>query len=316
MVETNRVLPFDLATVNAIRVNVPAVLRRTQTLATRRTFKGESQVAAYIRAVQCLDLTTLTGADTSERVKRLCAKALMPVDREILEQLGIPSQSVTVGAVCVYHAMVETAVEALSGHIPVAAVSTGFPAGQSPQLEKLREIEYSIEIGATEIDIVIPRALVHKGDWRGLYEVIKDFRVACGERAKMKTILGVGDLEELEKVAKASAVAIMAGADFIKTSTGFEPTNATPEAGLVMARMIRQFADSHGVKVGLKPAGGIRSSKDALLWLSLMLEELGEEWTKPELFRLGASGLLIDIDRQLSHCATGRYSAAHHHPIG
>ncbi|MDO8521627.1 MAG: deoxyribose-phosphate aldolase [bacterium] len=314
--ETNKVLPFDIAMVNAVCVNVPAILRRTQTLGTRRTFKVESQVAAQIRATSCLDLTTLSGADTPERVKRLCKKALNPVDQSILTQLGIPERSVTVGAVCVYDAMVPIALRALGGRIPVAAVSTGFAAGQTPFYLKLREIETSIQRGATEIDVVITRSFVHQGKWSELYHEIKAFREVCGTRAKMKTILGVGDLEELEKIAKASIVAIMAGSDFIKTSTGFEPTNATPEAGLVMARVIRQFFEWYGIKVGLKPAGGLRFSKDALLWLSLMLEELGEEWTKPELFRLGASGLLIDLDRQLEHGATGRYSRAQNHAMG
>lgn len=314
--ETNKVLPFDLALVNTIRVNVPAVFRRAQTLATRRTFKGESQAAAYLRAISCLDLTTLSGADTPERVKRLCKKALAPVEAHILEQLGIPDYPLTVGAVCVYDAMVPTAVRALNSRVPVAAVSTGFAAGQTPFDLKLKEIDRSIGRGATEIDIVITRPLVHKGKWYELYHEVRAYREICGTKAKMKTILGVGDLEEFEKIAKASAIAIMAGADFIKTSTGYEPTNATPEAGLVMARVIRQCFESYDIKVGLKPAGGIRSAKDAMLWLALMLEELGEEWTKPELFRLGASGLLIDIDRQLSHCATGIYSASYRHAMG
>lgn len=312
MITTNKALPLDLAAVNAIRVNVPAVLRRTQTLVTRRSFKGESQAAAYLRAVSCLDLTTLTGADTPDRVKRLCQKALHPIGHRILKGLGIPDHSVLVGAVCVYHAMVETAADLLRDRLPVAAVSTGFPAGQTPLQLKLWEIDRSILSGATEIDIVISRGLVHQAKWRELYDEIRAYREVCGKRAKMKTILGVGDLEELEKVAKAAAVAIMGGADFIKTSTGFEPTNATLESGLVMAREIRRS----GLRVGLKPAGGIRSAKDALVWLSLMLEELGEEWTRPELFRLGASGLLIDIERQLSHCATGAYSRTDHHALG
>lgn len=310
--ETNRAVPFDLATINAIRVNVPAVERRAQTLGLRRSWKGESQVAAYLRATACLDLTTLSGADTCERVKRLCAKALDPVGEKMLNALGVPDYKITTGAVCVYHTMVETAVEAVGGRIPVAAVSTGFAAGQTPLLLKLREIDCSIMAGATEIDVVISRALVHEGKWRRLYEEIRDFRDACGTKVKMKTILGVGDLEELEKVAKASAVAIMAGSDFIKTSTGYEPTNATLEAGLVMAREVRRS----GLRVGIKPAGGIRSAKDALVWLTLMYEELGEDWTKPELFRIGASGLLTDIDRQFSHAATGRYSKPEHHPMG
>ena len=315
----NSPMEFDLSLVNDIRVNRSAVEARAQTLGTRRTFKVEAQAAAYLRAVQCIDLTTLSGDDTSGRIERLGAKALKPISSEILEKLGIPDFYPTVGAVCVYPAMVKDAVSILGEKIPVASVATGFPAGQIPFFLKVKEIEYCLDEGATEIDIVISRKLVLEGKWQRLYEEIKFFRAVCGEKAKMKTILGVGDLKTLENVAKASAVAIMAGSDFIKTSTGFEPTNATLEAGLIMARQIRRFFQLSVPRktiVGFKAAGGIKTAKDAMLWLILILEELGEDWAKPDFFRIGASSLLNDLERQLYHLATGRYSAEHHHPMG
>lgn len=313
----NNILSYDEGLVHSIRINRSEVEDRAKTLVTRRTFKVESQVAAYLRAVQCIDLTTLLGDDTFGRVDRLCAKALRPVEPALLKKLGLDDFHPTVGAVCVYPAMVEEAVKFLNGRLPVASVATGFPAGQIPHPLKLKEIEYSIEAGAKEIDVVISRELVLNGQWRKLYDEIADFRLACGNKAKMKTILGVGDLKTLDNAAKASAVAIMAGSDFIKTSTGMEPVNATLEAGLVMVRQIRRFQELNlGLRVGFKPAGGIRTAKDAQAWLILTLEELGEEWTRPDLFRIGASALLTDLERQLSHLATGRYSAGHHHPIG
>lgn len=315
----NSSMDFDLGLVNDIRVNRSAVEARAQTLGTRRTFKVESQVAAYLRAVQCIDLTTLSGDDTSGRVGRLCAKALNPVSREILEKLGLSDFNLIVGAVCVYPVMVKAAVSVLGEKIPVASVATGFPTGQLPAFLKVKEIEYAIECGAKEIDIVISRRLVLEGKWKQLYEEIKLFRAVCGEKAKMKTILGVGDLKTLENIAKAAAIAIMAGSDFIKTSTGLEPINATLETGLVMIRQIRRFSQLKGALktiVGFKAAGGIKTAKDAMLWLTLILEELDEDWAKPDFFRIGASSLLNDLERQLYHLATGRYSAEHHHPMG
>src|SRR3989338_8189430 len=284
----NNPIDFDLGLVNDIRINRSAVEVRVQTLGTRRTFKVEAQAAAYLRVIQCIDDTTLLGSDTPGCVERVCAKALNPVSREILEKLGIPDFSLTVGAVCVYPAMVKTAISFLGGRIPVALVATGFPAGQLPTFLKIREIEYAIECGAKEIDVVISRGLALQGKWRKVYEEIRIFREVCGDKAKMKTILGVGDLKTLENVAKAAVVAIMAGSDFIKTSTGFEPTNATLEAGLVMVRQIRRFQAECGQIVGFKPAGGIKTAKNAAQWLALMLEELGEDWTRPNLFRIGA----------------------------
>ena len=217
---------------------------------------------------------------------------------------------------CVYHALVETAAKALKGsNIPVAAVSTGFPHGLSPLPRRIEEIRDSVSAGALEIDIVITRAHVFSGNWEALYQEIKSFREACGD-SHLKTILGTGELGSLRNIAKASLVCMMAGADFIKTSTGKEPQNATLPVSLVMLRMIRDYHQKTGHKVGFKPAGGIRTAKQALEWQILMNEELGREWLEPELFRFGVSGLLTDIERQLEHFVTGRYSAAYRQPMG
>jgi len=317
-IHTNSPIPFDLDLIRSIRVNRSAAEGRAVELGTRRTFKVEAQVAAYITAIRCMDLTTLAGDDTPGRVARLCAKALNPVEHDLLREFHLESIPLTAGAVCVYPAQVESAVEYLHGMIPVASVATGFPAGQTFLSVKLAEVDAAIKAGATEIDVVISREKVLTQNWKSLYDEIVKFRQVCAGRAKLKTILGVGNLETLWNVAAASATAIMAGSDTIKTSTGFEPVNANIPAGLIMVREIRRFMDL-GVlgkaKVGFKPAGGIRTAKDAMAWLILMLEELGPEWTKPNLFRIGASGLLTDLERQLRHLATGRYSAAHHHPV-
>jgi deoxyribose-phosphate aldolase len=277
--------------------------------------KKEWQAAWLLRAITCIDLTTLSGDDTPGNVQRLCAKARQPVRQELLEALGVGNLHLKVGAVCVYHALVPVAVEALRGSdIPVAAVSTGFPAGQNPFEQKIQEIEASVKAGAAEIDIVISRAHVLTGNWQGLYDEVKAFRAACGE-AHMKTILATHELATLRNVSMASLVCMMAGADFIKTSTGKEPVNATLPVGLVMVRAIRDYLEQTGYKVGFKPAGGIRSAKQALDWLILMKEELGNEWLNTRLFRIGASGLLSDIERQLSYFVTGHYAAAHHNPM-
>lgn len=313
---SNTPLPFNPESVQNLRVNRSAVEARAADLGTRRTFKVEAQAAAYIRAIRCMDLTTLAGDDTPGRVRRLCAKALAPVDREVLDALGLGDIPLTAGAVCVHPAQVKTAVDALAGRLPVASVATGFPAGQTFQKVKLTEIDLAIKAGATEIDVVISREKVLTGRWKALYDEVASYRDVCGDRAKLKTILGTGNLETLTNVAAASAVAIMAGSDTIKTSTGFEPENATLPVGLVMVRQIRRFQDEvRGLRVGFKPAGGIRTAKDAMLWLTLMLEELGEEWTRPELFRIGASGLLTDLERQLRHLAFGRYANSQYMPM-
>ena len=318
-VPTNVPIPFDIGLVDSIKVNRSAVEARSVELGTRRTFKIEAQAASYVSAIRCMDLTTLAGDDTAGRVARLCAKALAPLEEETIAHFGLDGNSITAAAVCVYPAQVKTAVACLEDRIPVASVATGFPTGQTFLDVKLREVELAIRAGAKEIDVVISREKVLTGRWKSLYDEIVAFREVCGTRARMKTILGIGNLETLTNVAAASAVAIAAGSDFIKTSTGFEPTNATLPGGLVMVRQIRRFMDSGLLgkrRVGFKPAGGIRTAKDAMLWLILMLEELGEDWTKPELFRIGASGLLTDIERQLRHLAFGRYANAQYHPMG
>src|SRR5579871_1886076 len=311
----NRGVPLNLDWVADVRVNTSAVERRAATLGTRRTVKKDWQIAWLLRAISCMDLTTLSGDDTDERVRRLCAKARRPIQDDVVKKLGIESLGIKVGAVCVYHTFVETAVRALEGSgIPVAAVSTGFPAGLSPLDERVAEIRRSVEAGAREIDVVITRSHVLGGEWQALYDEIMMFKDACGP-AHMKVILGTGDLQTLRNVGRASMVAMMAGADFIKTSTGKEPTNATLPVGLVMARAIREYGERTGMAVGFKAAGGIRTAKQSLDWLAMMREEVGKPWMHAGLFRLGASGLLGDIERQLEHHATGRYSAEYRHPI-
>jgi deoxyribose-phosphate aldolase len=311
----NRGIGLNLDWVEEVRVNTSAVERRAQTLVTRRTVKKEWQAAWLLRAITCMDLTTLSGDDTDERVRRLCAKARQPIQQELEKQLGIDQLGIKVAAVCVYHTFVETALRALEGSgIRVAAVSTGFPAGLSPIQERVGEIRRSVEAGAHEIDVVITRAHVLGGKWQALYDQVAAFKVACGP-AHMKVILGTGDLLTLRNVARASVVAMMAGADFIKTSTGKETVNAKLPVGLVMTRAIREYAQETGMAVGFKPAGGIRTAKQSLEWLALMKEELGPSWLSAELFRFGASGMLADIERQLEHQATGRYSAEYRHPI-
>jgi len=301
--------------VRAIRVNRSAAERRAATIPTRRTVKKEWQAAWLLKAITLMDLTTLAGDDTAGNVTRLCAKARRPVRDDILTALGAESLGITVGAVCVYHRWVETAVRALEGSgIPVAAVSTGFPAGLSPFETRLAEIRASVAAGAREIDIVITRAHVLTGDWTALDDEVRAFREACGD-AHLKAILATGELATLTNVARASWVAMQAGADFIKTSTGKEGVNATLPVSLVMARQIREYAEATGFQVGYKPAGGIRAAKPALDYLLLMKEELGVRWLQPDLFRFGASGLLTDIERQLELHVTGRYAAAHRQPM-
>ena len=308
-------MPLELDWVEDVRVNRSAVERRAATLRTRRTVKKQWQAAWLLRAVTLMDLTTLAGDDTPGRVRRLCAKARRPVREDLLDAMGATQLPIRVGAVCVYHTFVETAVEALEGSgIPVAAVSTGFPAGLSPFAQRLGEIRASVAAGAEEIDVVITRAHALTENWRALYDEVRAMREACGD-AHIKTILATGELGTLRTVARASLVCMMAGADFIKTSTGKEAVNATLPVGLVMTRAIRDYRERTGHLVGLKPAGGIRSAKDSLDWLALIKDELGDRWLRPDLFRFGASSLLTDIERQLEHFVTGRYSAAHRHPM-
>lgn len=313
--DANRGVPLNLDWIEDVRVNTSAVERRAQTLVTRRTVKKDWQAAWLLRAISCMDLTTLSGDDTDERVRRLCAKGRRPLQHELVAKLGIESLDLKVAAVCVYHVFIETARRALEGSgIRVAAVSTGFPAGLSPLTERVDEIRRSVEAGADEIDVVITRAHVFGAKWQALYDEIASFKHACGP-AHLKVILGTGDLLTLRNVARASFVAMMAGADFIKTSTGKESVNATLPVGLVMTRAIREYANQTGFAVGFKPAGGIRTAKQSIEWLALMKEELGPSWLRSDLFRFGASGMLADIERQLEHHVNGRYSADYRHPI-
>lgn len=305
---------LDLDWVASVQANTSAIERRAASLPGRRSVKKNYQAAWLLKAVSCIDLTTLSGDDTEGRVRRLCAKAMNPVRRDILDTLGI--DNITTGAICVYHDMVQTAVDALQGTgIPVAAVSTGFPAGLSPFHLRVAEIEESVKAGAAEIDIVISRRHVLTGNWQALYDEMREFRAACGD-AHVKAILATGELQTLRNVARASLICMMAGADFIKTSTGKEPVNATLPVTLTMVRAIRDYQERTGFKVGYKPAGGISKAKDSLVYLAMMKDELGTRWLQPDLFRFGASSLLGDIERQLEHHITGRYSAGFRHPIG
>ncbi len=311
--ERNPGMALDMDWVRRVQANTSAIERRAATLPGRRSVKKDHQAAWLLKAISLIDLTTLAGDDTEGRVRRLCAKARQPVRADVLEALGM--SGLTTGAVCVYHDMVPTAVAALKGSgIPVAAVSTGFPAGLSPFHLRVAEIKESVAAGAEEIDIVISRRHVLQGNWQALYDEMRAFREACGP-AHVKAILATGELGTLRNVARASLVCMMAGADFIKTSTGKEGVNATLPVSLVMIRAIRDYHAATGYMVGYKPAGGISKAKDALTYLALIKEELGDRWLQPDLFRFGASSLLGDIERQLEHHLTGRYSAAHRHPM-
>lgn len=306
---------LDLDWVASVRVDRSASERRAATLTTRRSVKQAAQAAWLLKAITLIDLTTLAGDDTPGRVRRLCAKAVQPLRPDLVQALGMEGERLSVGAVCVYHDMVSTAVEALRGSgVPVAAVSTGFPAGLSPLETRLAEIRASVAAGAEEIDVVISRQQALAGDWPALYRELQSFREACGH-AHLKVILATGELGTLRTVARASLVAMMAGADFVKTSTGKESENATLPVSLTMARTVRDYAERSGYAVGFKPAGGIRQAKEALAWMILMREELGRRWLEPDLFRFGASTLLGDIERQLEHHVTGRYGALHRQPL-
>jgi len=312
----NTAMPLDLDWVRNVTANTSAIERRCASLPGRRSVKKEWQAAWLLKAISLIDLTTLSGDDTERRVHRLCRKAMQPVRPDLLAALGMEDRRLTTAAICVYHEMVPAAVRALEGSgIPVAAVSTGFPAGLSPFRLRLAEISESVAAGAAEIDIVISRRHVLTQNWQALYDEMCEFRAACGD-AHVKAILATGELQTLRNVARASLVCMMAGADFIKTSTGKESVNATLPVSLTMIRQIRDYQARTGFKVGYKPAGGISKAKDSLTYLALMKEELGDRWLQPDLFRFGASSLLGDIERQLEHCVTGAYSAAYRHAMG
>ena len=314
-VTRNPGMDFKLDKISNIAINKSAVERRCSNYGTRRSIKKDKQAAWLLKAITLMDLTTLSGDDTDARVRRLCSKAKQPISNKLEKILGVESLNLSVAAVCVYHDMLASAKDALKPtEINLAAVSTGFPAGLSPLPLRLQEIEYSVDSGANEIDIVISRRHVLEGNWQDLYKEVKMFREKCGD-AHMKTILATGELGNLSNIAKASQVCMMAGADFIKTSTGKEPTNATLPVSLVMVRMIRNFYNETGIRIGFKAAGGISDTKTALLYMTMIQEELGRRWLEPDLFRFGASSLLGDIERQLDHFSSGYYSASYRHPL-
>jgi len=308
-------MDLDLAWLEKVRIDLPAVKRRASTLGTKRTVKMQWQAAWLCRAVTCIDLTTLSGDDTECNVQRLCLKAAKPIRNDIIEAMDVKDLGLTCGAVCVYPSRVAEAVKWLdkfnASHIPVASVATGFPSGQYSLETRLEEIRYAVKAGAKEIDIVINRTLALQHKWKEVYEEVNAMKEACGPNVHMKAILAVGELASMSNVYKASLVCMMAGSDFIKTSTGKESVNAILPVGVVMCRAIREYYEKTGFIVGFKPAGGIRSAKDACTWLILIKEELGDNWLNNNLFRIGASGLLTDIERQLFHYVTGRYAAAH-----
>ena len=311
--QRNPGVPLQVDWFDAVAVNTQAAERRAATLTTRRTVKKQWQAAWLVNAVRCIDLTTLSGDDTTDRVARLCAKARQPLADHIMEGLGL--DRLTTGAICVYPTMVAAAVRALAGSgIPIASVATGFPAGLMPLPLRLAEIRYAVDQGADEIDIVITRAHVLAGNWQALYDEMAQMREACGA-AHMKAILATGELRTLRNVYHAAMVAMQAGADFIKTSTGKEGVNATLPVSLVMVRALRDYGARTGVRIGFKPAGGMKTAKDALAWQILMKEELGLPWLQPDLFRFGASSMLGDIERQLEHHVTGRYAASSRHAL-
>ena len=313
-VKRNEGLPFSGELFQDIRINKSAIDHRAATVNKRRSIKNDHQAAWLLKAITCIDLTTLSGDDTPAKVRRLCAKARQPLRQDLRAELGIENLALKTGAICVYHNMIPHSVAALEGSgIPVAAVSTGFPAAQIPHRLKMAQIRDAVKLGATEIDIVISREKVLTGNWRALYDEVVAYREACGS-AHLKTILATGELGTFTNVARASWVCMMAGADFIKTSTGKESVNATLSVTLVMLRAIRDYQDETGFKIGFKPAGGIKKAKEAIDYLVLMKEELGDDWLSPDLFRFGASSLLNDIERQLEHHVTGRYSADYRHP--
>ena len=314
--ERNPGMPLDLGWLEAMRnVNRSALERRVASLTKRRSIKGENQAAWLLRSIALMDLTTLNSNDTHERVRRLCAKAKQPLSAEMVEKFGIAGQGIRPAAVCVYHPFVATCARELDGTgIHIAAVSTAFPHGLAPLSTRIAEIKASVADGADEIDVVISRGLVLGARWQELYDEVAAFREACGD-AHLKVILGTGDLSTLRNVTLASMVAMMAGADFVKTSTGKESVNATLPVGLAMVRAVRAYHDRTGYLIGFKPAGGISTAKASLDWLVLIKEELGRRWLEPDLFRFGASSLLTDIERQLSHFLTDRYSASYRHAL-
>jgi len=265
----------------------------------KRSIKKDSKLFALDLAIRCMDLTTLEGADTPGKVAALCSKALRPDPTDA----HIPS----VAAVCVYPNLVPTAVERVRGSsVKVASVATAFPSGQSPLEAKLDEVRWVVEQGADEVDMVIDRGAFLSGRYAKVYDEIVRVKEACGD-VHLKVILETGELGTYDNVRRASLLAMAAGADFIKTSTGKLPSAATLPVALVMLEAIRDVHDETGRAVGFKPAGGIRASKQAIQHLVLVHETLGPDWLTPDLYRLGASSLLNDVLMQIRKERTGAY---------
>lgn len=277
---------------------------------TKRSIKKESKLDALYAAIEMVDLTTLEGMDTPGKVKQLCGKARQAVPFGIQKEMEkfenfrpIPK----VAAVCVYPNMVPYAAEALDGSgIQIASVATAFPAGQLPLDIKVSDVKRAVKFGATEIDMVIDRGAFHQGHYQKVFDEIVKVKEACG-RAHLKVILETGELKTYDKVRLASWLAMEAGADFIKTSTGKVSPAATMPVTLVMLQAIQDYYEITGKKIGMKPAGGIKTSKQAIHYLCMVNETLGEDWLTPDLFRFGASSLLNDLLKQIFKQVTGRY---------
>lgn len=298
-------IDFDVCRLmfEGVAINMPAMENIISNQLARRVKEDkDSQIDLLLSAVTCIDLTSLCGDDTECNIRLLCHKAENPIEPNLLTQLGENPEKFHVGAVCVYPARIKDCVKtlkSLKSSVPVASVAAGFPSAQYHLNTKLREIQCCVKDGAKEIDIVISRNLVLEGEWEELYNEVKAMKEACGSEVSMKTIIAAGELGSLENVYKASIVCMAAGSDFIKTSTGKESVNATLVIGKTMVQAIKAYYLKTGFEVGFKPAGGIRSAKDVLLWQALMIKELGFKWFYPNLFRIGASGVLDDIERYI-----------------
>ncbi|OQW48908.1 MAG: 2-deoxyribose-5-phosphate aldolase [Proteobacteria bacterium SG_bin7] len=277
---------------------------------TKRSIKKESKLKLLYLALEMVDLTTLEGSDTVGKVNQMCAKAIHPAPPMLFSEMSkapnfrdLPS----VAAVCVYPSMVATALKALRGtKIQIASVATSFPSGQVPLNTKLLDVKVAVDAGATEIDMVINRGAFLSGNYQQVFDEIAATKEACG-KAHLKVILETGELGTLDKVRLASDIAISAGGDFIKTSTGKVQPAATLPVTLVMLQAIADHHNKTGIKIGMKPAGGIRTAKQALQYLSMLHETLGSAWMTPDLFRFGASVLLNDLLKQIYKEYTGRY---------
>jgi deoxyribose-phosphate aldolase len=277
---------------------------------TKRSIKDSSKLDALYLAISMVDLTTLEGMDTPGKVKQLCGKAINPIPPEIQDQMmkydkfrPIPK----VGAVCVYPNMVPYAREVLEGSgIPIASVATAFPAGQLPLDIKVADVKRAVKFGASEIDMVIDRGAFHCGDYQKVFDEIVAVKDACGD-AHLKVILETGELKTYDKIRLASWLSMEAGADFIKTSTGKVQPAATLPFTLIMLQAIEDYYEMTGKKIGMKPAGGIRESKQAIHYLCMVNETLGTDWLSPDLFRFGASVLLNDLLKQIFKQVTGKY---------